>query len=127
MAISVFLERIKSNLPKDTHLGTLWIRSPSILAQQIDIAKDGPSGQGGQTIGQIEVGTPESDPTAISKLGSTYFAMSNKSAPVPVAQNTDVMQGQIEQSNVPVSESAVKLVGVMRQFEMLQKAMTSMI
>ena len=35
-----------------------------------------------------------------------------------------MLQGQLEQSNVPVAESAVKLVGVMRQFEMLQKAMT---
>ena len=33
-------------------------------------------------------------------------------------------QGQLEQSNVPVADSAVKLVSVMRQFEMMQKAMT---
>jgi flagellar basal-body rod protein FlgG len=39
------------------------------------------------------------------------------------AQGTEILQGQLEQSNVPVAESAVRLVSVMRQFEMLQKAM----
>ena len=33
-----------------------------------------------------------------------------------------VQQGKIEGSNVPVAEAAMRLVGVMRQFEMLQKA-----
>lgn len=93
-------------------------------AQPVDISKDGTVSQGGQNLGQIEVDTPESTPQAIAKLGSSYFAMSAESASVPAAQNTEVLQGQIEQSNVPASESAVKLVGVMRQFEMLQKAIS---
>jgi flagellar basal-body rod protein FlgF len=92
--------------------------------QAIVISKDGTVNQGGQDLARIEVDIPESTPQAIAKLGSGYYAMSDKSAVVPVAQNTDVMQGQVEQSNVPVSESAVKLVSVMRQFEMLQKAIT---
>lgn len=87
--------------------------------QPIEISKAGTVRQSGQDIARIEV----DDPGDLSKLGSTYFAMTGQSAPAP-AQNTDVLQGQIEQSNVPVAESAVKLVGVMRQFEMLQKAMT---
>jgi flagellar basal body rod protein FlgG len=33
-----------------------------------------------------------------------------------------VQQGKIEGSNVPVADAAMRLVGVMRQFEMLQKA-----
>ena len=44
-----------------------------------------------------------------------------KNAPVP-APNVEVQQGKIEGSNVPVAEAAMRLVGVMRQFEMLQKA-----
>jgi flagellar basal-body rod protein FlgF len=90
--------------------------------QSIDILKDGTVQQGGQDLGKIEVDSP--DGPALNKLGSTYFAMADPKAPVPASQNTDVLQGQVEQSNVPVAESAVKLVGVMRQFEMLQKAMT---
>ncbi len=91
----------------------------------INIAKDGTVNQDGQDIGQIEIDSPDSNPLALSKLGSSYFIMSDKTAPVPkAAQSTEILQGQLEQSNVPVAEAAVKLVGVMRQFEMLQKAMT---
>ena len=41
----------------------------------------------------------------------------------PAAQ-VEIQQGALEQSNVPVADAAVRLVGVMRQFEMLQRAMT---
>ena len=34
-----------------------------------------------------------------------------------------VVQGKLEQSNVGAAESSVRLVAIMRQFEMLQKAM----
>jgi flagellar basal-body rod protein FlgG len=36
---------------------------------------------------------------------------------------TDVVQGSLEMSNVPASEQGVRLVSIMRQFEMLQRAM----
>ena len=35
-----------------------------------------------------------------------------------------IQQGKLEQSNVGSAESAVRLVAIMRQFEMLQKAMS---
>jgi len=89
--------------------------------QPIDINKDGTVSQAGQDLGKIQVDSPES--AALSKLGSTYFALSGSKTPT-AAQNIDILQGHIEESNVPVAESAVKLVSVMRQFEMLQKAMT---
>ena len=91
--------------------------------QLIDISKAGVVSQGGQDIGQIEIDTP-GVPQGVSKLGSTYFALTNRSATIPAATDTEVYQGQLEQSNVPVSESAVKLVGIMRQFDMLQRAIT---
>ena len=90
--------------------------------QPIDISKDGVVRQAGQDLGKIQIDSPES--AAISKLGSTYFALTDPKSPVAAAQNTDILQGHVEESNVPVAESAVKLVSVMRQFEMLQKAMT---
>jgi flagellar basal-body rod protein FlgF len=92
--------------------------------QSIDILKDGTVQQAGQTVGQIEVDNPDSNPLALAKLGNSNFIMSTQTALTP-AQGTDVLQGQLEQSNVPVSETAVKLIGVMRQFEMLQKAITT--
>jgi flagellar basal-body rod protein FlgF len=91
--------------------------------QTIDIAKDGTVSQGGQNLGQIEIAQPASPSDTLKKLGSTYFALLDKNAAVPAAGvETEVLQGQIEQSNVPVGDSAVKLVSVMRQFEMMQKA-----
>lgn len=92
--------------------------------QPVDILKDGSVQQSGQTVGQIEVSNPDSNPLSLSKLGSSYFIMSPQSAAPAAAEGTDVLQGQLEQSNVPVSDSAVKLVGIMRQFEMLQKAIS---
>jgi flagellar basal body rod protein FlgG len=38
------------------------------------------------------------------------------------ATGVEVQQGRLESSNVGVPEAAMRLVGVMRQFEMLQKA-----
>jgi flagellar basal-body rod protein FlgF len=92
--------------------------------QPIEVAKDGTVQQNGQTVGQIEIGGIENPAQALSKMGSSYFissAQSAKSAPVP---DTEVHQGALEQSNVPVADAAVRLVSIMRQFEMLQKAMT---
>lgn len=90
--------------------------------QSIDIAKDGTLSQGGQTVGQIEIAQPASPSDSLKKLGNTYFALIDKDGAAPVATDTEVLQGQVEQSNVPVADSAVKLVSVMRQFEMMQKA-----
>jgi len=91
----------------------------------IDVGKDGVVRQSGQDLGKIEIDAPDSNPLSLSKLGTSYFIMADKNAGLPVApQATEVLQGQVEQSNVPVAESAVKLVSVMRQFEMLQRAIT---
>ncbi|HLH38159.1 MAG TPA: flagellar hook basal-body protein [Bryobacteraceae bacterium] len=91
-------------------------------AQPVEISKTGVVSQGGQELGQIEIDAP--DAQALAKMGSTNFSLTDKSSAIPAAAGTEILQGQIEQSNVPVSESAVKLVGIMRQFEMLQRAIT---
>jgi flagellar basal body rod protein FlgG len=91
-------------------------------AQTLTIAKDGTVTQAGQTLGQIEIAQPDSPSDTMKKLGNTYFAMNDPNAAVPDATSTEVLQGQLEQSNVPVADAAVKLVSVMRQFEMMQKA-----
>jgi flagellar basal-body rod protein FlgF len=90
--------------------------------QTVDIAKDGTVRQGGQDLGQIEIAQPASPTDSLKKLGSTYFALIDKNGAAPQAADTEVLQGQIENSNVPVGDSAVKLVSIMRQFEMMQKA-----
>ncbi len=58
---------------------------------------------------------------ALTKRGGTYFALS-PSAKTAAAQDPQVLQGKVESSNVESSYAAVKLVGVLRQFEMMQRA-----
>jgi flagellar basal-body rod protein FlgF len=91
--------------------------------QPIEIDKDGTVQQNGQVLAQIEISTAQNPAQALSKLGGSYFIGSPQSAtPLPLP-DTEVRQGVLEQSNVPVADSAVRLVSIMRQFEMLQKAM----
>ena len=92
--------------------------------QAITIDKIGVVAQNGQQIGQIEIGEIPSAANALGKLGNSYFSLVDKTNSAAPSQATEVLQGQLEQSNVPVAESAVRLISVMRQFEMLQKAMT---
>jgi flagellar basal-body rod protein FlgF len=89
----------------------------------IDVGKDGVVQQGGQPVGQIEIVGIDQTPLAVSKLGNSYFALTDTSKPATAAPDTVVEQGQLEQSNVPVAESTVKLVNIMRQFEMMQRAL----
>jgi flagellar basal-body rod protein FlgF len=91
-------------------------------AQPLEIDKDGTVRQGGQAVGQLEIVSIDTAAKPLEKLGNSYFALMDKNYKVAPASGTEVLQGRLEQSNVPVSESAVRLVSVMRQFEMLQKA-----
>ncbi len=91
--------------------------------QTVDISKDGTVSQAGQTLGQIEIAQPAAPSDNLKKLGSTYFALVDKKRHSHLlATDTEVLQGQLEQSNVPVVDNVVKLVSIMRQFEMMQKA-----
>ena len=93
--------------------------------QAIEIAKDGTVQQAGQTLGQIEIAHLATPTDTLKKLGNTNFALIDKNAAAPpLDTETEVLQGQIEQSNVAVIDHAGKLVSVMRQFEMMQKAIT---
>jgi flagellar basal-body rod protein FlgF len=99
-------------------------------AQPIAIEKTGEVVQGGQTIAQIQIDQLPAVADATAKLGNMYFSLRAQpatptpAAPVaPVAASFEVQQGFIEESNVPVADSAVRLITIMRQFEMLQKAM----
>ncbi len=90
---------------------------------QIQVGADGTVAQNGEILGQIAVVNFQ-DSTVLSKLGANYFVNTSKTAkPVP-ADDTAVKQAQIENSNVSPADSAVRLVGLMRQFEMLQKAIS---
>lgn len=91
-------------------------------AQPVDIAKDGTVLQSGQVVGQLEISGVEDPGRTLAKMGGSYFISTPQGKPVP-QPDTEVHQGALEQSNVPVADAAVRLVSIMRQFEMLQKAM----
>jgi len=89
--------------------------------KQINITREGTVQQDGQNVGQINV-VDFSSTDSLQKVGSASFRNTDpNNQPVPVSA-VDVEQGKVEGSNVPVAYSAMRLVGIMRQFEMLQKA-----
>jgi flagellar basal body rod protein FlgG len=89
----------------------------------VEIARDGTVRQDGLEIGRLEVADFTST-AGLVKQGNTYFRAGDAStAPLP-APNVSVEQGQLENSNAGSAEAAVRLISVMRQFEMLQKAVS---
>jgi flagellar basal-body rod protein FlgF len=97
--------------------GTIRVSS----GKPIEIAPDGTVKQSGKPLGKVAVVNFKST-DSLTKMGSTCFENTNPKNPPVAAINVEVQQGKIEGSNVPVAEAAMRLVGVMRQFEMLQKA-----
>jgi flagellar basal-body rod protein FlgF len=87
----------------------------------IEISRDGTLTQGGQPIGQLEIADFTSA-GALNKQGGNYFRASDPTVKPPAPSGTTVEQGKLEGSNTGTAESAVRLVTIMRQFEMLQKA-----
>lgn len=86
----------------------------------VEVAADGTISQSGQTAGKLAVldFTHQGD---LVKQGNTLFRAADPKI-VPNAASAAVQQGRLENSNVGNSESVVRLVSVMRQFDMLQKA-----
>ena len=89
----------------------------------IEISKDGVVHQNGQAVGQIEIVDFKSTDSLKKMSGACFQNTDLKNKPIP-ATNVDVEQGKTEGSNVVVPEAAMRLVGMMRQLEMLQKAVT---
>jgi flagellar basal-body rod protein FlgF len=89
----------------------------------VAISNDGTVTQDGTVIGQLEIADFTSA-GALSKQGSNYFRVSSPAVQPSPAGGAAVQQGSLEASNSGTAESAVRLVGILRQFEMLQKAMT---
>lgn len=90
--------------------------------QGLAIDKEGNVSQAGQQLGRIQVDRIATAADAIAKLGNNYFALNPGTGPTP-ASSTEIVQGQLEQSNVSAADSTMRLVNVMRQFEMMQRAL----
>jgi flagellar basal body rod protein FlgG len=99
--------------------GTIHVNS----GKPIEISPDGVVRQDGNEIGRFLVVDFKSTSSLKKMSGSCFENTNAKDAPTPAA-NIEVLQGKLEGSNVAVPEAAMHLVGVMRQFEMLQKAVS---
>jgi flagellar basal-body rod protein FlgG len=87
----------------------------------IQVQADGQVSQNGNVIGQLEL-TEFKDPNQLNKSGAAYFSSSGAAAGAAPAANTQVKQGELETSNAQPAESAARMVSLLRNFEMLQKA-----
>ena len=87
----------------------------------IDIANDGSVSQDGTVIGKLQI-ADISTSADVAKQGNNYFVVGSPQS--VTASDATVEQGKLESSNTGTAEAAVRLVSVMRQFEMLQKAVT---
>ena len=85
------------------------------------ITKAGDILQDGQVLGTIQLKVPGSQSGQLTKAGSSYFQV-DPSGVLDSGAGAEIEQGFLETSNVSPADSAVRLISVMRQFEMLQKA-----
>jgi flagellar basal-body rod protein FlgF len=83
----------------------------------VEITDDGSIQQDGAPAGQLEVVDLPAG-AALTKQSGAYF----RTGATPTPSSASVEQGRLEASNTGSAESAVRLVSLMRQFEMLQKA-----
>ena len=92
-------------------------------SRPLEIDASGTLKQGGNTLvrlGVVEFPKPEE----LVKAGQSYFHSPGAGNSPRQATGTEVRQGQTESSNAGSAESAVRLVTVLRQFEMLQRAIS---
>ena len=98
--------------------GGTTLRSQSKDPMQISI--DGTVKQSGLVLGKLDLA--EFAPGSLAKQGVSMFRPVDGAT--PTRANVEVHQGKLEGSNVGSAESAVRLVGILRQFEMLQKTIS---
>jgi len=99
--------------------GTIAL-SPS---KDVTISADGSITQDGVATGRLDV-VDIPDKQGLSKMGTNYFALTDVKTLVRAAGSSQVQQGSLEAANSAPAEHAIRLIGIMRQFESLQKAIT---
>ena len=87
----------------------------------IDIGENGEIRQQGRIVSKLEI-VKFPRPQDLAKQGQNYYQWS--STDVPTGASAAVLQGRLESANSSPTESAVRLVSVLRQFEMLQRALS---
>ena len=90
-------------------------------SRPIDISADGTIRQNGIVAGKLEL-VDFSSTAGLAKQGNNYLRIGDPAVKPSAPTGASIEQGKLEASNTGTAESAVRLVNVMRQFEMLQKA-----
>ena len=88
-------------------------------SKAVEVGPDGSVRQDGQEVARIAV-LDFPDTSALSKRGHAYFSTDSPARPA----GAELQQGKLESANAQPAENGVHLVGVMRQFEMLQRALS---
>jgi len=91
-------------------------------SKRLEIAQDGSIRQNGQDLGKLQI-AEFSDTSALLKQGNSYFRNTSDQTPTD-ATDAQVYQGRVEASNANAAHGAVRMVGVLRQFEMMRKSVT---
>jgi flagellar basal-body rod protein FlgF len=89
----------------------------------VEVTPDGTIRQEGQVVGQLAV-AEFAGPESLQKHGKNYFRAADPTVTPQAGSGFSIHQGKLEAANVSAPETAVRLVAVMRQFEMLQRALT---
>jgi len=90
-------------------------------SKPLTIHQDGSLEQGGAPLGKMEIAS-FADVQQLRKQGQTYLRVEDTKVKPDFSVTVTVHQGKLENANVGEAESAVRLVTLLRQFEMLQKA-----
>ena len=86
------------------------------------VGADGALSQNGAALGQLEL-VNFADPSQLQKASGANFVSPDPQRVSPqAATNVQVAQGKLESSNASPTESAARMVMLLRNFEMLQKA-----
>ncbi|HUK15467.1 MAG TPA: flagellar hook basal-body protein [Bryobacteraceae bacterium] len=88
----------------------------------LEVSSDGSVLQDGNPVGQLQI--VDFPASALAKQGANYFRVTDPGTTPAAVATTGVEQGKLEASNAGGAEGAVRLVGLLRQFEMLQKAVS---
>ena len=89
----------------------------------LQIQKDGTVLQDGATLGVLTLADWQKT-DALKKQGGVYFRLADPTQAPSAPSGFELLQGRLETSNAGPAEAAIQLVGVLRQFEMLQKAIS---
>jgi len=87
----------------------------------VEVTSSGEVRQNGSQVGQLKL-VKFATSGALTKQEHAYFRLSVSELKPVAATGVEVRQKSLERANVEPAQAAVRLVSVMRQFEMLQRA-----